>query len=54
MIVTPTQQTIVNGVLGLIHEGGQSARWKDEDMADTFQRSPRFCKRKKDQPFFLY
>ena len=36
-------------------KGGQAARWKDEDMADTFTRKGvEFIERNKDEPFFLY
>lgn len=48
--------TIVNGVgrIGWM-TGGQSARWKDEDMADTFSKKAiEFVEREKDRPFFLY
>jgi arylsulfatase A-like enzyme len=49
-------QTIVNGVsrIGTM-KGGQSARWVDEDMADTITREAvAFLERNKDRPFFLY
>lgn len=48
--------TIVNGVgrIGWM-TGGKSARWKDEDMADTFtKKAVGFVEREKDRPFFLY
>jgi arylsulfatase A-like enzyme len=48
--------TIVNGVgrIGWM-TGGRSARWKDEDMADTFsKKAVEFVERQKHQPFFLY
>jgi arylsulfatase A-like enzyme len=48
--------TIVNGIsrIGFM-AGGKSARWVDEDMADTFtQRAVRFIESNKDKPFFLY
>jgi arylsulfatase A-like enzyme len=48
--------TIVNGVgrIGWM-TGGKSARWKDEDMADTFtNKAVEFVEREKDRPFFLY
>jgi arylsulfatase A-like enzyme len=51
--------TIVNGVgrIGWM-TGGKTARWRDEDMADTFaKKAIRFIDQalqKKDQPFFLY
>ncbi len=49
--------TIVNGVgrIGWM-TGGKSARWRDEDMADTFtSKAVAFLeKQKADAPFFLY
>ena len=48
--------TIVNGVgrIGWM-TGGNSARWKDEDIADTFrQKACTFIEQNKDKPFFLY
>jgi arylsulfatase A-like enzyme len=51
--------TIVNGVgrIGWM-AGGKTARWRDEDMADSFaKKAVGFIERaaeKKDQPFFLY
>jgi len=48
--------TIVNGIgrIGWM-TGGTSARWKDEDMADTFSKKAiEFVGREKDHPFFLY
>jgi arylsulfatase A-like enzyme len=48
--------TIVNGIgrIGWM-SGGQAARWKDEEIADTFtQKAVAFIERSKDQPFFLY
>ena len=48
--------SIVNGIprIGFMR-GGESARWVDEDMADSFLSEARaFVKRHKDQPFFLY
>jgi arylsulfatase A-like enzyme len=48
--------TIVNGVgrIGWM-TGGKAARWKDEEIADTFTRKAlEFIERSKDQPFFLY
>ena len=48
--------TIVNGVgrIGWM-TGGRSARWKDEEMADTFtKKAIEFVEREKDHPFFLY
>jgi arylsulfatase A-like enzyme len=47
---------VVNGIgrIGFM-KGGQAARWKDEDMADTFTRKGvEFIERHRDQPFFLY
>lgn len=48
--------TIVNGVgrIGWM-TGGQAARWKDEDMADTFTgKALNFIEANKGGPFFLY
>ena len=48
--------TIVNGVgrIGWM-TGGASARWKDEEIADTFRKKAcEFIERSKGQPFFLY
>jgi arylsulfatase A-like enzyme len=48
--------TIVNGVsrIGWM-SGGRAARWKDEDMADTFARQAiRFIEERKDARWFLY
>lgn len=48
--------TIVNGVgrIGWM-TGGMSARWKDEDMADTFsKKAVGYVESNKDQPFFLF
>ncbi len=48
--------TIVNGIsrIGWM-SGGKSARWKDEDMADTITRQAvGFIEQNKDRPFFLY
>ena len=48
--------TIVNGVgrIGWM-TGGKSARWVDEDMADTYtKKAIGFIERSKDSPFFLY
>jgi arylsulfatase A-like enzyme len=47
--------TIVNGVgrIGWM-TGGNTARWVDEDMSDTFtKKAVGFIERSKDQPFFL-
>jgi arylsulfatase A-like enzyme len=49
-------QTIINGIsrIGFM-SGGKAARWKDEDMSDTFtQRAVAFLERSKEKPFFLY
>jgi arylsulfatase A-like enzyme len=48
--------TIVNGISRIGYmAGGKSARWVDEDMADTFTRKAvGFIERNKDRPFFLY
>ncbi|HET8737816.1 MAG TPA: sulfatase-like hydrolase/transferase, partial [Pricia sp.] len=48
--------SIVNGIprIGFM-KGGESARWVDEDMADTFlAEAQKFVKANKDGPFFLY
>lgn len=48
--------TIVNGIsrIGWM-TGGRAARWKDEDMADTFSRhAVDFIERNHEKPFFLY
>ena len=48
--------TIVNGVgrIGWM-TGGKAARWKDEDMADTYaKKAIDFITQSKDGPFFLY
>jgi arylsulfatase A-like enzyme len=48
--------TIVNGVgrIGWM-TGGKAARWKDEDMADTFaKKAIGFIETNKSGPFFLY
>jgi arylsulfatase A-like enzyme len=49
-------QTIVNGVSRIGYmSGGQAARWKDEDMADTFAaKGVSFIERNRARPFFLY
>ncbi|MDZ8120513.1 sulfatase family protein [Pontiella agarivorans] len=49
-------KTIVNGVsrIGWM-SGGNSARFKDEDMADTYLRKAQaFIRENKENPFFLY
>jgi arylsulfatase A-like enzyme len=48
--------TIVNGIgrIGWM-TGGRSARWTDEDMADTYaEKSVAFIEKSKSGPFFLY
>lgn len=48
--------TIVNGIprIGFM-KGGESAKWKDEDMADTFlEEAKNYVISQKDNPFFLY
>ncbi len=48
--------SIVNGIprIGFM-KGGESAKWVDENMADTFLvRAQHYVKAHKDQPFFLY
>ena len=48
--------SIVNGIprIGFM-KGGQSARWVDEDMADTFlDEAKRYVTSNSDKPFFLY
>lgn len=49
-------QTIVNGISRIGYmSGGKSARWVDEDMADTLTNSAvAFIEQNKDRPFFLY
>src|SRR5207249_10111414 len=48
--------TIVNGVSRIGYSsGGKSARWSDEDMADTYvKKAIEFIEKNKRQPFFLY
>ncbi len=49
-------QTIVNGIsrIGWM-SGGQSARWVDEEMADTLtKKAVAFIEQSKEKPFFLY
>jgi len=48
--------TIVNGVSRIGYSsGGKSARWSDEDMADTYvKRATEFIEQNKREPFFLY
>jgi arylsulfatase A-like enzyme len=48
--------TIIDGVsrIGFM-EGGHSARWVDEDMADTLmEKAKAFMAKNKDDPFFIY
>jgi arylsulfatase A-like enzyme len=49
-------QAIVNGISRIGYmSGGKSARWVDEDMADTLTaKAVEFVERKRTQPFFLY
>jgi arylsulfatase A-like enzyme len=49
-------QTIVNGISRIGYmSGGKTARWVDEDMADTLTgKATAFIERHKDRPFFLY
>lgn len=49
-------QTIINGISRIGYmAGGKSARWVDEDMADTItNKATAFIGRNKDNPFFLY
>lgn len=50
------QGTIVDGIsrIGFM-AGGQAARWKDEDMGDTFvTHALDFLTAQRDRPFFLY
>ncbi len=48
--------TIVNGVSRIGYSsGGKSARWSDEDMADTYvKKASAFIEQNKRAPFFLY
>jgi arylsulfatase A-like enzyme len=48
--------TIVNGISRIGYmSGGKSARWVDEDMADTLtKKAVNFITEQKDHPFFLY
>ncbi len=48
--------SIVNGIprIGFM-KGGESAKWKDEDMSDRFlEEAKNYVKAHKDKPFFLY
>jgi arylsulfatase A-like enzyme len=49
-------QTIINGVSRIGYmSGGKTARWVDEDMADTITgKAKEFIEKHKDRPFFLY
>ncbi|MFV0444791.1 MAG: sulfatase-like hydrolase/transferase [Planctomycetaceae bacterium] len=49
-------QTIINGISRIGYmEGGQKARWVDEDMADTItRRAVDFIDRHQQEPFFLF
>ncbi|HJZ97119.1 MAG TPA: arylsulfatase [Candidatus Solibacter sp.] len=49
-------QAIVNGISRIGYmSGGKSARWADENMADTLTaKAVEFVARKRTQPFFLY
>jgi arylsulfatase A-like enzyme len=49
-------QTIVNGISRIGYmSGGKSARWVDEDMADTItRRATSFIEQHRNEPFFLY
>lgn len=49
-------QTIVNGISRIGYmTGGRAARWKDEEMADTFtSHAIGFLEEHRSQPFFLY
>jgi len=49
-------QTIVNGISRIGYmSGGKSARWVDEDMADTItNKAVGFMEENKNKPFFLY
>jgi arylsulfatase A-like enzyme len=47
---------LINGISRIGYmQGGKSALWKDEDMADTFTgQAVKFIEASKDGPFFLY
>ncbi|MBK8503384.1 MAG: arylsulfatase [Saprospiraceae bacterium] len=49
-------QTIVNGISRIGYmKGGESAKWIDENMADTFLvRAQQYVKAHRSEPFFLY
>ncbi len=49
-------QTIINGVSRIGYmSGGKSARWVDEDIADTITgKAVQFLENNQDKPFFLY
>jgi len=48
--------TIINGISRIGYmTGGKSARWKDEDIADTItKKAVSFIESNKEKPFFLY
>jgi len=47
--------TIINGISRIGFMSGKSARWKDEQIADTLtQQAIAFVERSQDKPFFLY
>lgn len=49
-------QTIVNGISRIGYmKGGTTARWVDENMADTFLvKAQEYVRQHRDEPFFLY
>ena len=49
-------QTIINGISRIGYmSGGKTARWVDEDMADTITgKAKEFISKHRDRPFFLY
>ena len=49
-------QTIINGISRIGYmSGGKTARWVDEDIADTITgKAKEFIEKHKDRPFFLY
>jgi arylsulfatase A-like enzyme len=49
-------RTIINGISRIGYmSGGNKARWKDEDMADTItERALRFMEARRQDPFFLF
>ena len=57
MVGDPQHSNSINNGIPRIGymEGGTSAKWIDEDMADRFlAEAQNYIKRKKDKPFFLY